>query len=360
MTLILLPDAAERTGAVCLDGSPAGYYYRKGTAAGKWLVVFNGGGWCKGAGAQGSAVACAARAKTSLGTSKLWAKTLHEDAHGMTNTNCTINPAFCEYSVAYMYYCDGLSFSGDRAAPLEVPGGAVSPIFFRGKRIIDANIADLLTNRGMGSAATVVLSGHSAGGLATYLHADYIKTLLPSTVSNYVAVPDAGFFLDHANVYGVHLHGNEMRDAFTLGNASAVYNNDCVAKALAAQGGSSTDCIFPQHFAQYIKTSLHVTQSQYDSYQLSDILGLHCTPAAAETKTSREAAPRTLGAAAAGGEGGGGGAAAAGAAPAPCNRTMMYATSHNNCTHCTHCTHCTLLTSNLCWHADNAQFRLAL
>jgi hypothetical protein len=38
------------------------------------------------------------------------------------------------------------------------------------RRILDANLADLSERRGLGSAAAVVLSGHSAGGLATYLH----------------------------------------------------------------------------------------------------------------------------------------------------------------------------------------------
>ena len=50
----------------------------------------------------------------------------------MTSSNCTVNPAFCNWTVAYVYYCDGVSFSGDNAAPVQVPGGRVSPIFFRG------------------------------------------------------------------------------------------------------------------------------------------------------------------------------------------------------------------------------------
>jgi dipeptidyl aminopeptidase/acylaminoacyl peptidase len=36
---------------------------------------------------------------------------------------------------------------------------------------MDANLADLLANRDLSAASRVVLSGHSAGGLATYLHA---------------------------------------------------------------------------------------------------------------------------------------------------------------------------------------------
>jgi dienelactone hydrolase len=110
----------------------------------------------------------------------------------MTNTDCTVNPAFCNWSVAYMYYCDGVSFSGDNEAPVEVPGAKVSPIYFRGKRIMDANIASLIATKGLGDADAVVLSGHSAGGLATYLHADYVRKQLPPALPFYAAVPDAG------------------------------------------------------------------------------------------------------------------------------------------------------------------------
>ena len=112
-----------------------------------------------------------------------------------------------------------------------------------------------------------------------------------------MAVPDAGFFLDHANVLGVKHYGTGMRAAFKLGNTSAVLNAECVRSKYMVQrrtaGGLTTvvvgsrtseeedaafDCVFPQHFAQYIKTSMHVTQSQYDSFQLSDILMLPCKP----------------------------------------------------------------------------------
>ena len=38
------------TGARCLDGSPAGFYFRKGWGSGanKFIYHFSGGGWCVG------------------------------------------------------------------------------------------------------------------------------------------------------------------------------------------------------------------------------------------------------------------------------------------------------------------------
>ena len=47
-----------------------------------------------------------------------------------------------------------------------------------------------------------LLEGCSAGGLSTYLHMDYVKTLLPASVTTYRAAPISGFFLMHATVEG--------------------------------------------------------------------------------------------------------------------------------------------------------------
>jgi hypothetical protein len=143
----------------------------------------------------------------------------------MTSSDCAVNPAFCEFNMAYIYYCDGVSFSGDLEAPVVI--SPTEKIYFRGQRILKGAVKDLL-ERGMHSAQEVVLSGHSAGGLATYLHADSFGALLPPSVKRYgtgtmlyyalqtvhsalhsyttpytlipytlAAVPDAGFFLDH-------------------------------------------------------------------------------------------------------------------------------------------------------------------
>lgn len=93
LALTLLHDAAAEMGAVCLDGSPPGYYFRKGVGEGarKFLLVFNGGGWCKGGTAEEVAEACASRAAGPLGSSTHWAQTLTPDLHGVDNPNCTVS-----------------------------------------------------------------------------------------------------------------------------------------------------------------------------------------------------------------------------------------------------------------------------
>ncbi len=81
-------------GAVCLDGSTAGYYYRPGVGSGKiftwlmtciidqgwrhiilgatnWILHMEGGGWCT------SLETCFQRISTPLGSSKQWPPTLN-------------------------------------------------------------------------------------------------------------------------------------------------------------------------------------------------------------------------------------------------------------------------------------------
>jgi len=79
----------------------------------------------------------------------------------------------------YIFHC--------RANPVDWKG---STIYFRGLKVLQANLAALL-HAGMNSASEVILTGCSAGGLATYLHTDYVKSILPSSVK-YRAMADAG------------------------------------------------------------------------------------------------------------------------------------------------------------------------
>jgi hypothetical protein len=57
------PPVARVDDAVCLDGSPAAFYWRRGSGAGanKWYIHHQGGGWCTGP------EGCGLRAGTNLG-----------------------------------------------------------------------------------------------------------------------------------------------------------------------------------------------------------------------------------------------------------------------------------------------------
>lgn len=65
------------------------------------------------------------------------------------------------------------------------------PLHFRGLQIRKAVLEALMTI-GMKRASDVILTGCSAGGVATFIHADYVQSILPSGVK-YAAMADAGY-----------------------------------------------------------------------------------------------------------------------------------------------------------------------
>ena len=56
----------------------------------------------------------------------------------------------------------------------------------------------------------MLLSGGSAGGLAAFLHADYVRSRFKDTVK-FKAAPISGFFLNHATQAGQPLYVNVKR-----------------------------------------------------------------------------------------------------------------------------------------------------
>ena len=91
---------------MCLDGSPSGYYLRKGSGEGasKWILHLKGGGWCK------DTMNCYGRSMNSFGSSKNWSKT--DALDGFLSDNSTVNPDFYNWNIVRIMYCDGASFAG--------------------------------------------------------------------------------------------------------------------------------------------------------------------------------------------------------------------------------------------------------
>lgn len=271
--LVVLDAAvANATGALCLSGSPPGYYFRPGQGADslKIKIHFRGGGWCF------DEPSCLARANSSLGNSSWWPATPapSEGVYGFMTNNATTNPRFANWTAAFVEYCDGSSFLSDRAEPVEVNG---VPIYLRGRRILDAVLADLEARAGLLSRSeAVVIGGTSAGGIATYTHAEYIRSRVWPNATVH-ALPDAGFFLDHPNTQGVYAFRASVQGAVApLWNATGSLNAACVA---AMPTEDSWKCFFPQYSYPFITSvPVYVLNSLYDSASLSFILQLGCTP----------------------------------------------------------------------------------
>ncbi|MCO5609591.1 hypothetical protein L7F22_063821 [Adiantum nelumboides] len=175
---------------VCLDGSLPAYHVQKGdgTGAHSWIVHLEGGAWCA------SEKECAQRAKTARGSSSFM-DAIAFDGH-LSNSSSR-NPGFYNWNRVMVRYCDGASFSGNVEEPTFISSSLQKskPLFFRGQRVWEAVVEELLTQQGMLQATQVILSGDSAGGLATFHHCNDLKRKMPKTISLKCLV-DGGVFLD--------------------------------------------------------------------------------------------------------------------------------------------------------------------
>lgn len=234
---------ASLQGAVCLDGSAPGYYIGEGSGSGarKWILHQGGGGWCN------SNATCLDRSKTPLGSSYHW--TASVEIGGIFSDNATVNGEFHNWNVVYLGYCDGASFSGYRWGGTNTYIMIVYTVFYPTGETLSLWKAPNCTSGHSTSTATVYeslstclivliyyLQGKAntacscaassatwtaecnwcpshwvlryqsdidlkldmiaslvdtAGGLATYLHADLLPALLPKGIK-YRAMADAG------------------------------------------------------------------------------------------------------------------------------------------------------------------------
>ena len=114
----------------------------------------------------------------------------------------SVNPDFAGFNRVVLAYCDGNSFASNRNDPVNVTTTdaagktTTSKIFWRGKRLIDATLTSLVEKHGLGDAEAVMLTGASAGGLAAYLHTDYVHEKLQELaprMQKYRSAPISGY-----------------------------------------------------------------------------------------------------------------------------------------------------------------------
>ncbi|XP_055806969.1 pectin acetylesterase 8-like [Solanum dulcamara] len=250
---ITILQSAVAEGAVCLDGTPPAYHLDRGSGSGvnNWVISLEGGGWCK------NVTLCLLRKNTRLGSS---AKMDNPVAFsGMMSNDAKFNPEFYNWNRVSVRYCDGGSFLGDVEAV--DPG---TGLHYRGARIFKAIMEELLA-QGMNTSQNAILSGCSAGGLATILHCDNFRALL-SKSAKVKCFSDAGYFVDLKDISGETYIEQYFNDVVTLHGSAKNLPPSCTSKF--KQGL----CFFPQNVAQQIQTPLFIINASYDHWQVRNIL----------------------------------------------------------------------------------------
>ncbi|XP_023908538.1 pectin acetylesterase 10 [Quercus suber] len=244
---LTLINGAAAKGAVCLDGTLPGYHLHRGYGSGakSWLIQLEGGGWCD------SIRSCVYRKNTRHGSSTYMERQIQFS--GILSNKAEENPDFFNWNRVKLRYCDGASFSGDSQYK-------VGQLHFRGQRIWLAAMEDLMS-KGMRHASQALLSGCSAGGLASILHCDEFRGLFPWT-TKVKCLSDGGLFLDTIDVSGRRTLRSMFRGVVWLQGVKKSLPWSC------ANHLNPTLCFFPQHLIADIKTPLFLVNAAYDMWQI--------------------------------------------------------------------------------------------
>ncbi|KAK9147175.1 hypothetical protein Sjap_007078 [Stephania japonica] len=251
MVPLTLIKGADAKGAVCLDGTLPGYHLHPGFGSGanSWLIQLEGGGWCN------SIRNCVYRKTTRRGSSKFMEKQI--PFTGILSDKPEENPDFYNWNRVKLRYCDGASFSGDGQ-------DEALQLYFRGQRIWLAGMEELMAH-GMRSADQALLSGCSAGGLASILHCDEFRELFPAT-TKVKCLSDAGLFLDAIDVSGNRTMRNFYGGVVKLQGVQKNLPRSCTDQL------DPTSCFFPQNLIDNIKTPLFLLNAAYDAWQVQESL----------------------------------------------------------------------------------------
>ena len=281
----VLLDLAKYPNARCLDGSPGAFYlsqpqtptpHRSG-----WYLFQQGGGFCT------SLQDCEKRSKTDLGSSLAthWPATLDLDKYDPFmgfDRNVTRNPLLGNFASIFIVYCDGAYFSGSNSTVTTMPSGR--DLHFRGREIFEATVSTLVADYGLGGGGTaeqseVILGGCSAGGIATFAHADWAGGVLetagalPHGNSRYSAFPISGYYLD------VDFFTAQKRFPYEQSNCTATLSQECVRDQNALSPPTPWKCIVASVNAKYVRTPTYLFQSKYDADQLGTSFNPPCTNA---------------------------------------------------------------------------------
>ncbi|CAN1236450.1 Pectin acetylesterase 3 [Linum grandiflorum] len=250
MVPLTLIQGADSKGAVCLDGTLPGYHIHRGSGIGanSWLIQLEGGGWCN------SVRNCIYRKTTRRGSSKYMEKVI--PFTGILSEKAEENPDFFNWNRIKLRYCDGASFNGDSQNEVAL----ISLLYFRGQRIWSVAMETLMS-LGMKSADQALLSGCSAGGLASILHCDEFSAMFTQS-TRVKCLSDAGMFLNAHQPSGSHFCNALLQPFEWLLSFCPESNMDSINIVNLSQ------CFFPQNLVDSIQTPMFLLNAAYDAWQI--------------------------------------------------------------------------------------------
>jgi hypothetical protein len=261
---LIFANLAATPHAVCNDGSPAVFLFRKGfgVAASRWVIYIDGGGQCY------TQQTCIQRQETHPATFissvpySTGAKTFTPIA-GILSPNPALNPDFYDANQVQIDYCSSDYWMGEQDGNAAMTSAQilashnVNNWYFDGHAIIQAVIQTLQQQYGLNNATDVLFAGGSAGAVGVFMNADYISGLLPLT-TRFVALPDSGYSMSSYPDYNPATGGQEApptTDQTALKDGQSLWASigdfDCAyASQQAGTGANNLSCDYPDVLAQ--------------------------------------------------------------------------------------------------------------
>ncbi|KAL1542281.1 [Wnt protein] O-palmitoleoyl-L-serine hydrolase [Salvia divinorum] len=242
-------------GAVCLDGSPGAYHFGQGFEDGidNWVIYLPGGAWCD------SKDDCLIRSNDSYSGNTRHA--IPKPLFGFLSEDKSLNSDFYNWNKVYIRYCDGASFLADVEA-----ADPVTKLYQRGRRIFGSVLEELITTKGMSNAVNALLTGNSAGGLATILNCDRFRSFLPDAC-RVKCVSDSGFFIRGKDLPGAYDRAIDYFGRVVNYHKLAKYLPESCTRRLAPEL-----CFFAENVVDDIEAPLYLLNSNFDRYQISRLV----------------------------------------------------------------------------------------
>jgi hypothetical protein len=196
---MIFANLAATPHAVCNDGSPAAFLFRKGfgAAASRWVIYLDGGGECYN---QKSCIQRQDNDPEDLISSVPYSTGTEPftPINGILSPNPALNPDFYDANLVQVAYCSSDLWMGEKdgnkaLTPALIRASRnVANWYFDGHGVVQAVIQILQQNYGLNNASDVLLAGGSAGAYGVFMNANFVSGLLPLT-TRFVALPDSGY-----------------------------------------------------------------------------------------------------------------------------------------------------------------------
>lgn len=183
-----------------------------------------------------------------------------------------MNPVFYDWTKIYVIYCDGSEYTGSRKDPIQYKD---KQLYFRGYNNTMEQFYYLDKEFDFYNGEAIVITGVSAGGMATYFYNTY---LVENTKKAKVyAIPDSGFFITdyYSPIVGMKVIRIMAENLFKLINTDDEVSFP-LSQCFDDFDGDIVSCYNSANLAKYMKAPMLIVESHYDEFTLNNLVVAQC------------------------------------------------------------------------------------